>query len=383
MKAGIIILVTLFSSLVFAQNKVTEKEIYPGIIHKKILDKKDTLSINILKVDLTKGDYSLRSVKGFNELNKKETTSEMVKSFKDSNFTVVAAINGDFFEADGEIIDNMISEGKFVKAVKFTDSPFNPFVNSQFVFTYNKKPLIEQLVFTADLILPDGTIEKIYRINSKTDSNSISLYNSYQGEYTPKSRWITYETELKPIKISDDTLLFIAGKRNTGTGNTEINKDKLILSGTNGYAKYLEREIKENDTVKVVLKFNPDIKNIETLVGGWPRLVVDGKNIALYADSLEGTFPKFSEVKHPRTGVGFSKDSTTIYFITVDGRQESSSGVSLKQFADIMISEGIYQGLNFDGGGSTTMVINGEVVNAPSDITGEREVGNCLMLIKK
>jgi exopolysaccharide biosynthesis protein len=57
--------------------------------------------------------------------------------------------------------------------------------------------------------------------------------------------------------------------------------------------------------------------------------------------------------------------------------------MSLEEFADLMISEGIYQGLNLDGGGSTTMVIKNEIVNYPSDSTGEREVGNSLVLIKK
>ena len=79
----------------------------------------------------------------------------------------------------------------------------------------------------------------------------------------------------------------------------------------------------------------------------------------------------------------FLRDSSTVFFITVDGRQESSSGMTLEEFADLMIEEGIYQGLNLDGGGSTTMVINNKIVNSPSDQTGERKVGNCIVLIKK
>ena len=51
--------------------------------------------------------------------------------------------------------------------------------------------------------------------------------------------------------------------------------------------------------------------------------------------------------------------------------------MTLVEFADLMIKEGIYQGLNLDGGGSTTMVINGKVENSPSDKTGERKVGDC------
>jgi len=114
-----------------------------------------------------------------------------------------------------------------------------------------------------------------------------------------------------------------------------------------------------------------------------PRLLVDGRSIADSADRLEGTFPRFSLTRHPRTGIGFSRDSTKLYFVTVDGRSESSSGMSLTEFATLMQTLGIAQGLNLDGGGSTTLVIRGHVVNHPSDSTGERAVGDALLLLKR
>jgi exopolysaccharide biosynthesis protein len=43
---------------------------------------------------------------------------------------------------------------------------------------------------------------------------------------------------------------------------------------------------------------------------------------------------------------------------------------------------GAWQALNFDGGGSTTMVIGGAVVNVPSDSTGERAVGDALLVVR-
>ena len=57
--------------------------------------------------------------------------------------------------------------------------------------------------------------------------------------------------------------------------------------------------------------------------------------------------------------------------------------MTLEEFADLMIEEGIYQGLNLDGGGSTTMIVNNKIVNSPSDKTGERKIGNCLVLVKR
>jgi exopolysaccharide biosynthesis protein len=128
-------------------------------------------------------------------------------------------------------------------------------------------------------------------------------------------------------------------------------------------------------------RFLPDRGALRTLVGGWPRIIVHGRSVADSAYPWEGTPPSFANVRHPRSGVGISRDSNTVYLITVDGRQESSSGMSLHEFADLMLSLGVYEGLNLDGGGSTTMVVNGAVVNSPSD-GKERPVGDVLLVVQ-
>jgi hypothetical protein len=66
----------------------------------------------------------------------------------------------------------------------------------------------------------------------------------------------------------------------------------------------------------------------------------------------------------------------------VDGRQPGLSvGMSYKELGDYMKSWGVHNGLNLDGGGSSTMVVRGAIVNSPSDIGGERSVANSLLLI--
>ena len=60
---------------------------------------------------------------------------------------------------------------------------------------------------------------------------------------------------------------------------------------------------------------------------------------------------------HPRTAVGFSKNRRYVYFMTIDGRRpEHSVGATLEQVGEALLKVGAFQGLNLDGGGSTTMV---------------------------
>jgi hypothetical protein len=369
----------------FAQIIIEEKEISPGVIHKKIINKTDTLLINILSADISNNEYFLFGKKANNKLSARELTSKMAVEFIDSGYNVIVAINADFFESDGNLVSNMISEGEIVKAAENSDSPFNEFANSQFAFTYDNKVLIEQFNFKGILILPAGMKLEIHRINSAADSNSIMLYNSFQGKYTPaeKLNWPMTEIGLNHLGSSGDTLFHLVKSAKKQSGKTAINGHNFILSANHNYADLLNEKISKNDTIKILLRFEPFGKNIRTLVGGWPRLVKDGENTLKFNETIEGIFEKFSSTRHPRSGVGFSEDSSTIFFITVDGRQESSRGMSLLEFADLMISEGVYQGLNLDGGGSTAMFVKNKIVNNPSDLTGERAVSNCLILIRK
>jgi hypothetical protein len=64
---------------------------------------------------------------------------------------------------------------------------------------------------------------------------------------------------------------------------------------------------------------------------------------------------------HPRTAVALSRDEHTMIIVVVDGRQPNySEGVNLPELAQIIIDAGGYTAINLDGGGSSTLVMQGE-----------------------
>ena len=73
--------------------------------------------------------------------------------------------------------------------------------------------------------------------------------------------------------------------------------------------------------------------------------------------------------RHPRTAFGLSADRKTAWIVVVDGRQLSSMGATLPDMAEIFRRLGAADALNFDGGGSTAMVVAGDagpqVLNTP------------------
>ena len=81
----------------------------------------------------------------------------------------------------------------------------------------------------------------------------------------------------------------------------------------------------------------------------------------------------------PCTIAGIDGQGRTV-LVTVDGRSTEDLGLSVPEAARLARSLGLVDAINLDGGGSTTMVVNGSVISRPSDATGERPVGDALVI---
>ncbi len=77
------------------------------------------------------------------------------------------------------------------------------------------------------------------------------------------------------------------------------------------------------------------------------------------------------------------KENGNILLVTADGRSpEESIGLSFYESAQVLQSLGAVEGMNLDGGGSTSMTVGEEIVNQPSDPAGERPVSDGIFLLK-
>ncbi len=68
---------------------------------------------------------------------------------------------------------------------------------------------------------------------------------------------------------------------------------------------------------------------------------------------------------NPRTAIGII-DNLHYVFVVSDGRTEESEGLSLLELAEFMDGLSVKTAYNLDGGGSSTMYFNGEVINTPT-----------------
>ena len=123
-----------------------------------------------------------------------------------------------------------------------------------------------------------------------------------------------------------------------------------------------------------------------SVVNGGPELVRDGRlHVTPTADGfVRPTDPSFyygfSAKRNPRTFAGVDA-AGRIILATVDGRSTASLGLTIVETGAVAQALGMREALNLDGGGSTTMVIDGQVINQPSDAAGERPVGDVLLIL--
>lgn len=131
---------------------------------------------------------------------------------------------------------------------------------------------------------------------------------------------------------------------------------------------------------------NTDWPEAVAATGGYPSLVTDGV-IAIEPSKTSDFFVG----RHPRTAVGLTA-SGHVLIVTVDGRGESGSGMTLNALAQHLIDLGAVDAINLDGGGSTAMWVRDQsvngIVNSPSDDSaddheGERGVSDLLMVVPR
>ena len=91
-----------------------------------------------------------------------------------------------------------------------------------------------------------------------------------------------------------------------------------------------------------------------------PALVMDGK-ISVTEDEEVGK----ATSSNPRTAIGII-DELHYVLVVSDGRTSASEGLSLRELAEFMQSLDVDIAYNLDGGGSSTMVFNGKVINNPT-----------------
>ncbi len=174
--------------------------------------------------------------------------------------------------------------------------------------------------------------------------------------------------------------------RRENAGRTPIPRDGGVLSfgGTvlpSGLARLDPgQEVVIRTTFQAMLGTIPEQwEDADDIVSGAGLLVHRGQAITDWTD--ERLREGFTTERHPRTMIGANRNGI-LWLVTVDGRNpQLSVGMTFTELQRLAAGLNLYSALNLDGGGSSTMVVNGKVVNHPSDAAGPRRVSDAILVV--
>lgn len=293
----------------------------------------------------------------------------------------LAAVNGDFFvDDDGQPVRTTgmhISAGEIVRV---------PHGLSAFALDREGRPLIGVFSFAAGIAIGERVFP-IGSFNRGPGRNELALYNRFAAA-TADSVHAAFGLRLQRIageSVVNDTVVARVVQVRRRAWPLRLDEDQWLVAAGRDVQGL---DVAPGDTVRLFSSLPPAATSLREAIGGGPRIVRDGG--VSVEDRAEHLSRQFAAGRYPRTALGHSRDGATVFMVTVDGRQPGYSvGMSLEELARFMCrglsafsrsGANVHQALNLDGGGSTTMVVQGEVVNRPSDPTGESAVANALVL---
>lgn len=326
------------------------------------------LKVSVLKAELGNPYLKVMTVLSNDSLRGLEQPSKMALRKSNSEQTVIAGINGDFYITSGYDkglpVNGQVLEGQLAKV----PAPSRPLI----AFDNNKNPFMGLMTYQGTLTIGQNSYP-IDGVNVSRGTDDLILFNQFHGTTTRTNQ---YGTEVilgltEGQWVTNSTLTCVVEDIQSGEGSAWIDPGKIILSGHGSSAQLLNGlMIGENIQLEINVSINDGAlqPEIVEMIGGDRIILSEGQ-------VQNNNWPE----QHPRTAIGFSQDRDSLILAVVDGRSEESAGVSTKQLADLMKLSGSWWALNLDGGGSSVMIVNQHIMNDPSD-GYERSVANGFFL---
>jgi exopolysaccharide biosynthesis protein len=341
----------------------------PGVVHQAITDPAGPFAVHLVTVHLS-ATSTIDLALALDVLPGLETTSSMAR-----RRGATVAINGDYADPDhaGRPINAFAKDGRMLQ------TPFLPgnnhAVDDREAAVFMGRPNVQVVaeVPRTGLVLP---VAQVNRGAPAGDELAMFTPEGVTLERPPAGATSARLRAAGPAAVRADGWAETAYTvEEVGQLGGPVPVGTVVLSTPpDGTAAADLAALEPGEEVSVAWSFAAWPGILDTS-GGNPTLVRNGR---VLAGNVDGTTPFHR--RNPRTGVGATADGRLL-LVTVDGRQPGHSvGMTLREFAELFVGLGAASAINLDGGGSTTMVLDGTVVNRVSD-PQERRVPTAVLVL--
>jgi len=317
----------------------------------------------------------------------------MIQDYEKLNpgYKVVAAVNGDFFDINGNYNFRYstngatVGDGEYFKSQSGKTIAFkNDGTATSFVAGIPQKTDVLKLSVydSEDNII--GTYD-IHSVNQEPERGKVSVYfGTYNGdhEYVPQTfattkKSFVVENAFKTLPHST-TDFYGMGEISSTANSLVLSKGQFAIASDN---QIVSQALKVGTKIRVQYEYVGEFEGIQSATGCGDTIIYGGE---LHSDAIEsGNLA----TRAPRTAIGVREDGTIVMCV-IDGRQVKKGmyGLDRNELGSIMKAYGCVDAYNLDGGGSSTMVIRTadglQVLNSPSD-GSERRDANCVLIVAK
>jgi exopolysaccharide biosynthesis protein len=328
-----------------------------GVEHATFVRQVEHQVVNVARIKRG-APFDLRAVTSSNAIgNGLERTSSICRRVK-----CVLAVNGDFWKPGTDTpLGGVVSGGRLLRVASQE--------HAQVTVSADGALRTGPLKLRASLVPNDLRPLTIDAVNRQPKPNELIVFTPAYGRST-KTKKGTLELALRarpgePISALAQTTVVKIAEHGSPFGNMPIPADGAVLAGRGRGAAELRgllgRIRSREASRQALLRVESTPAAVES-VGGAPILIRDGRLLP------QDTKSAFAGRRHPRTLIGWTR-SGDVLLVTVDGRQPGyADGMTLVEAARLMRNLGATDAVNLDGGGSTTFVSRGRVVNRPSDV---------------
>lgn len=348
---------------VYAQSEWTKEyteQVQRGVVYKYILKYSggSFTKLHIVECDLTDPSVSV----GIMTASGGSSALENTKKMAEQNGAVVA-VNGDFF--------NMKSKPTNMLGMVFQDGELvstpSKDLWATFAVTDTGKVLMDYFGFSGKVISPQGYEMELYQVNKEAvTGGAVNMFTKKwgQGVYCGEN--------MQAMLIKDGHVT----QKISQPGDVAFgDNDKIMLTNytVNGFFD----NFNVGDEVKYEYSITGCDENIAEATGGNTLLVKDGKR---------ASFTNVSSGYAQRTAAGMDASGTKLILAVCDGRQTNCKGMTQEMMADAMIELGCVRAVNFDGGGSSTLVTRDEIsdtVDVKNQVSSLRNVSTSVGIFNK
>ena len=369
MLRGVLILGVLALLLAAPAQAAQRRLLMPGVLYEKevAFTSRGPVVVHVLTAPKPGGLHSLKPVLSNGQIQGLQTVTSMQRDV--SSIATVAGVNGDLFNRnDGHPTGGLIRDG----VVEHRFSPDRSTIGIDSVGNLR----VERVTLFGTW-QGAGQRRPLLALNAPPGANGISLYTPVWGATTPTAPG-AQEVVISPlpptvanVEVSGPVVAVSQG------GGTPIPPGGAVLVARGTQALRLVAEARVGQTVALRLILKPEWSEVVDALGGGPLIVREGKPVFRSAEVFS---PEQLLPRNPRTAVGQRADGRII-LLAVDGRQSGYSvGMTNFELAQTLARLGAVTGSALDSGGSTTMAFDGQLLNRPSDPSGERAVSNAVLI---